>query len=275
MSHAPTRPSRARRATLAGATLILILTFALVQGRASAASARPASESPQLSALTVIPRSLIAASGFSVSLKATSGAATAEAKTVDALGDSISDTHWGAPMWPTFVHADAPSLRMTATGVLGNGVAEVLARMRATGIVGGFDWPKGVVPYAQVTVVMVGINNIWPLDGPNASIIERGLARIYARLHKHHSVVVPVAILPYGSCASFTRTRDHVRVQVNHWIMRQPNAIDLTSLIGVGTNPTRMRATDTIEGLHPSITGGQVIARAIANDLMHVRTGSD
>jgi lysophospholipase L1-like esterase len=192
---------------------------------------------------------------------------------VTALGDSLSDTIFFPDAYPHWLPRYLPGARISARGEAGDLTRDVLRRCREDGIVDylaidrllGFKPPRPV-PAGRHCAVLAGVNDLCH-DLPPSRIIGN-LERIYAYLRHHGSTPSPITILPWAGSAFFRPRRESVRLAVNDWIRRQPEAIDVERLMGDGRTPPALRgAFDGGDGLHPVGEGPKVLARAVASSI--------
>jgi lysophospholipase L1-like esterase len=198
-------------------------------------------------------------------------AATARRRpAVTALGDSLSDTVFFPDSYPHWLPRYLPGLEISARGEAGDLTGDVLARCRTDGIVDylAIDRLRGLkphpVPAGRYCAVLAGVNDLCH-DLPPSHIIGN-LSSIYAYLRRHRSTPFAITILPWGGSAFFRPRRESVRLAVNDWIRRQPQAIDVERLMGNGRTPPALRRSfDGGDGLHPVGDGPRVLARAVAS----------
>lgn len=184
---------------------------------------------------------------------------------VAALGDSI--THGGGAVtygpdrvlydWESYTDFPVKNL-----GYSGDTVEAMLER---------FD--RDVLPFApKILVIMGGVNNY--RQGHSSAHIIAGLAAIRDKCIANNIYPVfltvtsihPQKMAEVGAVAQPPAGWMETQRLVNAWIMAQPYAIDVTTVLSDGTG--RLEDIYTTDGLHPDVVGKRYIGQEVSRYLL-------
>ena len=213
-------------------------------------------------------------------------AAPAQAASVVALGDSITDGHGattdGNNRWPDVLAKRLQSGRTTQTiGVLNEGIGgnRLLLDGLGPNALARFDHDVLAQAGVHVLIVLEGVNDIGTLartgEVPRAehdALVHRILAayeQIIARAHVHGIKVIGATILPFVGSQFYHPgpSSEHDRQTVNLWI-RTPKhfdaVIDFDKITRDPEHPDQLRvAFDSGDHLHPSPAGYAAMAAGV------------
>lgn len=190
------------------------------------------------------------------------------------LGDSITDGHGsttnGNNRWTDDLArrllADKPT---SDIGVLNEGIGgnrllhnglgpNALARLNRD--VFGQDGVRWLI-------VLEGINDIGTRSATAAQMIE-AYRQIIFRAHAHGFRVYGATIMPYEGSFYFSPQGEAIREAVNHWIRTSgafDAVIDMDKVTRNPRNPEQLSpATGTVDHLHPSPRGYQMMSNAVS-----------
>lgn len=222
-------------------------------------------------------------------LKGVDVMAPAQAATVVAFGDSITDGAFAAnngnARWPDELARRLVANPKTADiGVLNEGIGGngVLRQITGPSALSRFD--RDVIAQAGVNwvIIMEAINDIGaygpknpnapvpatpPPAPPTAEDLIGGYKQMIERAHMHGIKVYMATLTPYGGAGYMSAEGDAVRVAVNTWIRSQKEAdgvIDFDKVTLDPANPNKfLPAFDHGDHLHPSDPGYKAMGDAI------------
>lgn len=226
---------------------------------------------------TVMPEPALMASY--VWLSSVEVAAPAEAFTVVALGDSITDgfstTRDAERAWPALLarrlQADKATRHVAVVnqGISGNQVLRDGAGLSA---LARFDRDVLSRPGVRWVILLEGINDInirGRVDGPNALTAEEliwGYKQIIERCHAHGVKVIGATLMPEEGVPTASERGEAIRQEVNKWIRAQGNfdaVVDFDAVVRDPQRPVRIRAEfDPGDHIHPNDAANQAMADA-------------
>jgi lysophospholipase L1-like esterase len=205
--------------------------------------------------------------------------APADAFTVVALGDSITDgyatTKDANQAWPTLLAERLNSSKGTEhiavvnEGVSGNQVlrdgAGVSALARLERDVLGLSGVKWVILLEAIN----DINIRGRSDGPNAVTSDEliwGYQQIVARCHDHGIQVIGATVMPEEGVPTASERGEAIRQALNQWIRAKGNfdaVVDFDATVRDPAHPARIRPElDPGDHIHPNDSGNEAMAAA-------------
>lgn len=173
---------------------------------------------------------------------------------VAAIGDSLTDARVGGGKYLDVLRKRCPKSRFDGYGKGGEMVNQMRHRF-AEDIFG-----PGKPAYTHV-IVFGGVNDLYSdlTAGRTPALIERDLTAMYETAHRHGARVVAITVTPWGGFKRyFNATRLAATMEVNRWILAQPQAgtvdaaVDAYPLLSCG-DPDSLCARFTApfnDGLH-------------------------
>jgi lysophospholipase L1-like esterase len=205
--------------------------------------------------------------------------APADAFTVVALGDSITDGYATTPdanrSWPALLakrfisNKGTQRVAVVNQGISGNQVLRDGAGLSA---LARFD--RDVLSLAGVkwVILLEGINDInirGRTDGPNALTSDdliAGYRQIIERAHTHGIKVIGATLTPEEGVPTASERGEEIRLTANQWIRTKGNfdaVVDFDAVIRDPARPIRMRQElDPGDHIHPNDKGNQAMADA-------------
>nr|WP_254200349.1 SGNH/GDSL hydrolase family protein [Lysobacter sp. MMG2] len=216
--------------------------------------------------------------------------ATPGARTVVAIGDSITDGNMATmeanTRWPDAL-AQRLAPRNVAVANAGISGARLLRDRMGLNALARFDRDVLAQPGVSSVIVLLGINDIgWhgtPLgpDEPIASADEliAGYRQLIARAHAHGVRIVGGTLTPFEGALQdtpmrgyFSLDKERVRQAVNAWIRDSGEfdaVVDFDAITRDPANPRRfLPAYDSGDHLHPGDAGYRAMAQAIDLDAL-------
>lgn len=206
-------------------------------------------------------------------------AAPADAFTIVALGDSITDgfstTRDAERAWPALL-----ARRLQATGktrraaVVNQGISgnQVLRDGAGLSALARFDRDVLSRPGVRWVILLEGINDInlrGRTDGPNALTADEliwGYRQIIARCHLHGIKVVGATIMPEEGVFLASERGEAIRQAVNQWIRAKGNfdaMVDFDAVVRDPQRPARIKPEfDPGDHIHPNDAANQAMADA-------------
>jgi lysophospholipase L1-like esterase len=212
------------------------------------------------------------------------------AKTIVALGDSITDGVGSTPdanhRWPDLladrlVKRGGAAVYVANEGISGN---RVLGDGAGVSALARFDRDVLAAPGLAYVIVFEGINDIGigyaPKDGPMAKFIPPNAGppptaedliaadrQMIARAHEHGVKIYGATIAPYEGAAYASPEGDKVREAVNHWIRTGhafDGVLDFDAVLRDPAHKARIR-----DGFHMGdhLHGSDAGYRAVANSI--------
>ena len=211
--------------------------------------------------------------------------APANAATIVAFGDSITDGHGSMPntdhTWPAYFTKRLQSEKRTAQfGVVNVGISGNQVLRDGGGVLGGMSalarLERDVLtqPGAKFVLLMEGINDISgrtrqpEADAPAvAAEVIAGYKQIIAHAHERGLKIIGCTLTPFEGARAFTEKGEAARTIVNQWI-RTSGAFDAVVDFDAATrdtnNPKRFReAFHAGDWLHLGDAGYEAMANAI------------
>jgi lysophospholipase L1-like esterase len=223
-------------------------------------------------------------------LSAIDVAAPADAATIVAFGDSITDGATSTvdtnSSWPSFLAQRLAANPATANwaivneGISGNRLLRDGAGVNA---LARFDSDVLAQPGVKWMTVMLGINDIGfgmrqPSEAVTADQVIGALRQIADRAHTHGIKIIGCTLTPYEGAAYYSEAGEPVRQAVNQWI-RTGGAfdavVDFEAVVKDTNNPKQIRPDFNIrDHLHPNDAGYKAMADAIDLGLFAPRTSA-
>ena len=211
--------------------------------------------------------------------------APANAATIVAFGDSITDGHGSMPntdhTWPAYFTKRLQSdKRTTNFGVVNAGIAGNQVLRDVGGVLGGMSalarLERDVLtqPGAKFVMLMEGINDISSRTrqaDADAKIVAEDLLAGYKQIIEHAHArglkIIGCTLTPFDGSRAFTEKGEAARTAVNQWI-RTSGAFDAVVDFDAATrdpkNPKRfLEAFHAGDWLHPGDAGYEAMANAI------------
>ncbi len=211
--------------------------------------------------------------------------APANAATIIAFGDSITDGHGSMPntdhTWPGYFAKRLQSDKRTANlGIVNVGISGNQVLRNGGGMLGGLSaltrLERDVLmqPGVKFVMLMEGINDISSrtrTDEADAKIVAEdliaGYKQIIEQAHARGLKIIGCTLTPFDGSRAFTEKGEAARIIVNQWI-RTSGAFDAVVDFDAATrdtnNPKRMReAFHAGDWLHPGDAGYEAMANAI------------
>ncbi len=204
-------------------------------------------------------------------------AAPADAFTIVALGDSITDgfatTRDANRAWPALLAKRLnanPATRHVAVvneGISGN---QVLRDGAGVSALARLDRDVLSQPGVKWVILLEGINDInfrGRTDGKNALTSDEliwGYRQIIARCHAQGIQVIGATIMPEEGVPTASERGEGIRQTVNRWIRAKGNfdaVVDFDEVVRDGDRPVRLKPEfDPGDHIHPNDTGNQAMA---------------
>ena len=199
--------------------------------------------------------------------------ATASAKGIVAIGDSITDGR-GTDTNKNDRWTDVLSARLRANGATSN-VAMMNQGIGATNLVG----TTGTAAVARFSrdvlgqdgvryaIVFDGVNDIG--GGQSFAALKSAYDALIGAAHARGLLIYGATILPFGGNAYYTTAHESVRQQVNTYIKSGAfdGYIDFDAALTDGGNPPKLQpayaAWAQMDGLHPGPAGYQKMGDAV------------
>lgn len=211
--------------------------------------------------------------------------APANATTIVAFGDSITDGHGSMPntdhTWPAyFAKRLQGDKRTTSFGVVNVGISGNQVLRDGGGVLGGmsalarFERDVLTQPGAKFVLLMEGINDISSRTRqPDADVkavtedLVAGYNQIIERAHSHGMKIMGCTLTPFEGARAFTEKGEAARTAVNQWIRTSgafDGVVDFDAATRDPNNPKRFRAAfHAGDWLHPGDAGYDAMANAI------------
>jgi lysophospholipase L1-like esterase len=206
-------------------------------------------------------------------------AASRDAYTVVALGDSITDgfatTRDANMAWPTQLAKRLKESKSTQhVAVVNQGISGNQLLRDGAGISALARLDRDVLtrPGVKWVILLEGINDInirTRPNGPNPLTPEEliwGYRQIIERCHAHGIRVIGATLTPAEGVPTYSEHGEEVRVAVNGWIRAKGNfdaVVDFDAILRDAQRPARVRAEgDSGDHIHPNDAGNQMMADA-------------
>jgi lysophospholipase L1-like esterase len=206
-------------------------------------------------------------------------AASRDAYTVVALGDSITDgfatTRDANMAWPTLLakrlkeNKSTQHVAVVNQGISGN---QVLRDGAGISALARLDRDVLTRPGVKWVILLEGINDInirTRPNGPNPLTPEEliwGYRQIIERCHAHGIRVIGATLTPSEGVPTYSQHGEEVRVAVNGWIRAKGNfdaVVDFDAILRDAQRPARVKAEgDSGDHIHPNDVGNQMMADA-------------
>lgn len=204
-------------------------------------------------------------------------AAPADAFTIAALGDSITDgfatTRDANRAWPTLLakrlNANTATRHVAVVneGISGN---QVLRDGAGVSALARLDRDVLSRPGVKWVILLEGINDInirGRADGPSALTSDEliwGYRQIIARCHAQGIKVMGATIMPEEGVPTASERGEEIRQTVNRWIRAKGNfdgVVDFDAVVLDPERPIRLKQEfDPGDHIHPNDTGNQAMA---------------
>jgi len=204
--------------------------------------------------------------------------APADAFTVVALGDSITDgystTLDADTAWPTLLAKRLNTGKTQPVAVVNQGISgnQVLRDGAGLSALARFDRDVLSRPGVKRVILLEGINDInirGRMDGPNALTSDEliwGYRQIIARSHAHGIKVIGATIMPEEGVPTASERGEQIRQTVNRWIRANGNfdaVVDFDVTVRDPQRPVRLKQQfDPGDHIHPNDAGNQAMADA-------------
>lgn len=206
-------------------------------------------------------------------------AAPADAFTVVALGDSITDgfatTRDANKAWPTLLAKRLNGNKATQrVAVVNQGISgnQVLRDGAGLSALARLDRDVLTRPGVRWVILLEGINDInirGRLDGPNAVTSDEliwGYRQMIARCHAHGINVIGATIMPEEGVPTASERGEEIRQAVNRWIRAKGNfdaVVDFDAVVRDRERPVRLAPEfDPGDHIHPNDVGNQAMVDA-------------
>ncbi len=206
-------------------------------------------------------------------------AASGDAYTVVALGDSITDgfatTRDADLAWPTLLAKrlketkSTPHVAVVNQGISGN---QVLRDGAGISALARLDRDVLTRPGVRWVILLEGINDInirTRPNGPNPLTAEEligGYRQIIERCHAQGIRVIGATLTPSEGVPTFYAHGEEVRLAVNRWIRAKGNfdaLVDFDAILRDAQHPARLKTeADSGDHIHPNDAGNQLMADA-------------
>lgn len=216
--------------------------------------------------------------------------ATAAARTVAVIGDSITDGATASldkdSRWPDFL---AARLASHGVGVINAGIsgARLVSDGMGVNAVARLDRDVLSQPGVHSVIVMLGINDIaWPGTAfeptrprPMLASLVAGYRQLIEQAHSHGLRVIGATLTPFEGALPDTPLdnyyqpdRDALRREVNEWIRHSgafDAVIDFDAALRDPSYPARFSALfDSGDHLHPGDEGNRAMAETVDLDVL-------
>ncbi len=206
-------------------------------------------------------------------------AASRDAYTVVALGDSITDgfaTTRDADMaWPALLAKRMKESKSTQhAAVVNQGISGNQMLRDGAGISALARLDRDVLtrPGVRWVILLEGINDInirTRPNGPNPLTAEEligGYRQIIERCHAQGIRVIGATLTPSEGVPTFSGHGEEIRMEVNRWIRAKGNfdaLVDFDAVLRDTQHPARLKTeTDSGDHIHPNDAGNQLMADA-------------
>lgn len=211
--------------------------------------------------------------------------APANAATIVAFGDSITDGHGSMPntdhTWPAqFAKRLQGDKRTANVGVVNVGISGNQVLRNGGGMLGGLSalarLERDVLmqPGVKFVMLMEGINDISSrtrTDDADAKIVAEdliaGYKQIIEQAHARGLKIIGCTLTPFDGSRAFTEKGEAARTIVNQWIRTSgafDSVVDFDAATRDPNNPKRFReAFHAGDWLHPGDAGYEAMANAI------------
>jgi lysophospholipase L1-like esterase len=204
-------------------------------------------------------------------------AAPADAFTIVALGDSITDgfatTRDANRAWPTLLAKRLNANKATQhVAVVNQGISgnQVLRDGAGVSALARLDRDVLSRPGVKWVILLEGINDInirGRVDGPNALTSDEliwGYRQIIARCHAQGIQVIGATIMPEEGVPTASDRGEGIRLTVNRWIRAKGHfdaLVDFDEVVRDHERPVRLKPEfDPGDHIHPNDTGNQAMA---------------
>jgi lysophospholipase L1-like esterase len=204
--------------------------------------------------------------------------AAADAFTVVALGDSITDgysTTLDADLaWPSLLAKRLNADKTLHVAVVNQGISgnQVLRDGAGLSALARFDRDVLTRPGVKWVILLEGINDInirGRTDAPTALTSDEliwGYRQIIARAHAHGIKVIGATIMPEEGVPTASERGEQIRQTVNRWIRANGNfdaVVDFDMTVRDPQRPSRLKQQfDPGDHIHPNDAGNQAMADA-------------
>jgi lysophospholipase L1-like esterase len=204
--------------------------------------------------------------------------APADAFTVVALGDSITDgystTLDADQAWPALLAKRLNGDKTLRVAVVNQGISgnQVLRDGAGLSALARFDRDVLSRPSVKWIILLEGINDInirGRMEGPNALTSDEliwGYRQIIARAHAHGIKVIGATIMPEEGVPTASERGEQIRQTVNRWIRANGNfdaVVDFDMTVRDPQRPARLKPQfDPGDHIHPNDAGNQAMADA-------------
>lgn len=211
--------------------------------------------------------------------------APANAATIVAIGDSITDGHGSMPntdhTWPAYFTKRLQADKRTVNfGVVNVGISGNQVLRDGGGVLGGMSalarLERDVLtqPGVKFVLLMEGINDIsGRTRQPEAEAkavaedLLAGYQQIIAHAHSHGLKIIGCTLTPFEGSRAFTEKGEAARTAVNQWIRTSgafDGVVDFDAATRDPKNPKRfLEAFHGGDWLHPGDAGYEAMANAI------------
>lgn len=208
-------------------------------------------------------------------------AAAADAGTIVAFGDSITDGYATTPgahrAWPELLAARLQAEGGGRLGVVNMGISgnRILKMGAGESALQRFDSDVLARPGVRWVLLLEGINDINmsiipgvpASEGVTAAQIIAGLDQLITRAHQHGIRIAGATILPTKGLPFYSAAGEAMRGAVNAWIRgsgRFDAVVDFDAAVRDPADPLRLRPSfDPGDHVHPNDAGNAAMARAI------------
>lgn len=204
--------------------------------------------------------------------------APADARTIVAYGDSITDGATSTPdtnsSWPSQLAVRLAANKATAdVAIVNEGISgnRLLADGAGVSVLARFDRDVLSQPGVAYLIIMEGINDIGIMGRANEPLSADDLIVIHKqmieRAHMHGIKVIGATLTPFEGAAYYTESGEAKRVALNEWIRNgkaYDAVIDFDAVTRDPANPKQILPSFNIrDHLHPNDAGYKAMADAV------------